>query len=292
MNIKYRQLKAFSLASQALSFTAAAQAFAVTQASFSNLIKELEGDLGVTLFDRTTRRCTLTDAGKTFHDNLAPTLEHLENLYQQMTETGQGKRGRLAIAALPSMMFGFIPEVVAKYKHEFPNVAIVLNERRNDEVLRAVREKEVELGLGSLLRKEKDIQWVPMFKDRLVLIVPQKHELAGKQISWRTLESYPYIMMGTGPAEHAMRVHNLQIKPVFEVAHVATAVAMVRNGIGVTALPSSVIPALNLDGVEVASIAGRMATRSLGVLYRKDLQLTKVAATFVDMLRGNAAPSL
>ncbi len=292
MNIKYRQLKAFLLAAQLGSFSDAAQALSVTQPSFSNLIKELENDLGVVLFDRTTRRCVLTDAGVAFHDQMSVALTHMEGIYREMTETGLGQRGRLSIAALASLSFGIIPKTLAEYRRRYPQVQITLKERKNDDVFAAVRRREVELGMGSLLRKDPALSYLPIFTDRLMLVVPTGHPLVGTRVSWRTLESHPYILMPTGPAEHAIRVNNLQVEPAFEVEHVATAVAMVRHGMGVTALPSSVFPALNLEGVTVMPIVGRLATRTLGVAYRNGSKLTRAAEIFLAMLRQTAPQEL
>jgi len=291
MNIKYRQLKAFSLAARMSSFMEAASAMAVTPASFSNLIKELEQDLGVILFDRTTRRCVLTDAGQVFHDQMSGAIAHVETLYREMIEIGQGHRGRLAIAAVPSLSFGVIARALAEYKTSYPNVEIVLHERRNDDVFAAVRNREVELGMGSLLRQDSALTWLPTLTDRLMLIVPHGHPLAKGRVGWRALASYPYIMMSTGPAEHAIRVNNLRVNPLMEVEHVATAVAMVRHGMGITALPSSVIPVLNMEGVVCVPIEGRLAIRSLGIAHRSGSKLSRAAETFIQTVRGVAKRS-
>jgi len=288
MNIKYRQLKAFSLAARLSSFMEAANAMAVTPASFSNLIKELEKDLGVILFERTTRRCVLTSAGQTFHDQMTGAINHVETVYREMVETGQGRRGRLAIAAIPSLSFGVIARALADYRARYPNVEIVLNERRNDEVFAAVRDREVELGMGSLLHRDSALTWLPTLTDRLMLIAPPGHPLAKGRVGWRSLSNYPYIMMSTGPAEHAMQVNNLQVNSVLEVDHVATAVAMVRHGMGITALPSSVLPALNMEGVVCVPILGRLATRSLGIAYRSGSKLSKAAEMFVQIVTETA----
>jgi DNA-binding transcriptional LysR family regulator len=289
MNIKYRQLKAFSLAARLASFTEAASAMAVTPASFSSLIKALEQDLGVVLFDRTTRRCVLTDAGRSFDAQLGGALDHVETLYRDMKETGQGSRGRLSIAAIPSLSLAVISPTLARYRSRYPHVQIVLSERRNDEVFAAVRDREVELGMGSLLKPDGVLTWRPVLTDRLMLVAPRGHPLASARVGWRALEAYPYIMMSTGPAEHAIRVNNLRVQPVFEVDHVATAVAMVRHGIGITALPSSVIPALNMDGVVCVPIEGRLAIRTLGVAYRGASALSKAAEQFIELLEETVA---
>jgi len=284
MNIKYRQLKAFVLAARLSSFVEAAGAMAVTPASFSNLIKELERDLGVVLFDRSTRRCILTDAGQAFHEQMGGAIRHLEAVYSEMSEVGRGRRGRLAIAAIPSLSFGVVAEAIAEYRKTHPDVEIALSERRNGEVISAVRNREVELGMGSLLQRDSGLAWLPTWTDRVTLIVPAGHPLAEGRIGWRALETHPYIMMSTGPVEHAMRVFDLRIKPLFEVYHVATAVAMVKRGIGITALPSSVLPALNMEGLVCKPIEGRLTTRRLGIIHRSGSKLSRVAAEFVALL--------
>lgn len=290
MNIKYRQLKAFMLAARSLSFTEAANALSVTQASFSSLVKELENDLDVLLFKRSTRRCTLTEEGKTFYDNLQGPLAQLERLYGQMKEMGQGKRGRLVMSALPSMASEFLPSVLAGFRAQLPNVDVVLTECKNESVFAALKHREAELGLGCLLRPDPDLVWTPLYSDQLMLIVPQVHALAGSaQVSWQQLAAYPHIMIGTGSAERALMAHGLEVQYAFKVEHTATAVAMVRQGLGVTTLPSSVIASMNMAGVEQIPIEGPLATRVLGVAYLKDTAISRIATSFIERLQAASA---
>ncbi len=292
MNIKYRQLKAFTLAARSLSFTEAANALSVTQASFSSLVKELENDLDVALFRRTTRRCTLTEEGKAFYENLQGPLEHLEALYSQMKETGQGKRGRLVMSALPSIASEFLPRVLADFRARLPNVDIVLAERTNESVFVAVKQREAELGLGSMLRPDPDLTWLPMYSDRLMLIVPAGHELAGHDhVEFADLGPFPHIMIGTGSADRAFMASELHVKYAFKVEYLTTAVAMVRQGLGITTMPSSVVRSMNMEGVVAVPIAGPLATRMLGVAYLKDASLSRVAESFIKVLQKASAAS-
>lgn len=289
MNPKYRQLKAFTLAVEAQSFTRAADAMAVTQASFSSLIKELESDLGVVLFERTTRRCALTDAGQVFADGLRAPLEHLESVYAQMKERGLGRRGRLVVAALPSMSFDLVPKVLSNFRTTLPGVEVVLKERMNDDVFRAVKDREAELGLGYSLRPDKELQWVALATDRILAVLPPAHALAASaSITWRQLENQSMITLGTGSTIRALLASNLRLQSTFEVEYVATAVALVREGLGITTLPSSVIGGLNMQGLVTVPIAGSMARRNLGVAYRKDAQLSRIAQAFLEQLQRTA----
>ena len=165
-------------------------------------------------------------------------------------------------------------------------VEVVLKERMNDDVFRAVREREVELGLGYTLRPDKELQWVPLGTDRILAILPPSHALAGSaSITWRQLENQSMITLGTGSTVRALLSSNLRLQSSFEVEYVATAVALVREGLGITTLPSTVISGLNMDGLVTVPIAGSMARRNLGVAYRKDAQLSKIAQAFLEQLQ-------
>src|SRR5690606_37588937 len=86
MNIKYRQLKGFVLAAELGSFKAAADALSITQPSFSALMQELESHLGVVLFERSARKCELTEAGRMFQHDIPDILGLLEEIGRHTSE--------------------------------------------------------------------------------------------------------------------------------------------------------------------------------------------------------------
>ncbi|RZI75456.1 MAG: LysR family transcriptional regulator, partial [Rubrivivax sp.] len=134
-NVKYRQIKAFCLAVETGSFTAAAQAMHVTQPSFTALIKALEDDVGQRLFDRTTRRCEPTAGGQAFYQNVSRAMLDLEEAYQHAREEGDGQRGRLTVATVPSLSFGFLGQVLGAFHRRHPDVRLFMSEQRGAEVL-------------------------------------------------------------------------------------------------------------------------------------------------------------
>ena len=284
MNIKYRQLKGFVLAAELGSFKAAANALSITQPSFSVLMKELEENLGLSLFERTARKCELTQAGEIFLNDIPDILTQLEQSYDRMTEVAEGRLGRIAIATVGSLSVGVIAQTLAKFQKKFPLVPVTLHELRNDMVFDMVAKGKVDLGIAALVQPIATLKFEPMFTDRLMLLVPRGHPLEGQPVRWKSLTRYPCVLMSTGPAEHALRANNVQIKPVFIVEHLATAVAMVRHGIGVTVLPSSVLSILNIEGLNCLQFEGKHAIRNLGVAFRNEAKLSHAATNFVQML--------
>jgi len=286
MNIKYRQLKGFVLAAELGSFKAASYALSITQPSFSMLMKELEDDLGVTLFERSARKCELTQAGRIFVRDMPDILGQLERSYQRMTLVAKGDIGTLSLATLGSLSVGVIAQTIGEFQQRHPQVPITLQELRNDLVFDAVAKGKAELGIAARLEPHPALQFEPLFVDRLMLLVPRRHPLEGAVVRWKSLAQYPCILMTTGPAEHALRASKVQISPAFVVENLATASAMVRHGMGVTVLPGCVVSSLNLDGLRCLPIEDQHAVRNLGATYRNATWLSPVAANFLAMLRA------
>jgi DNA-binding transcriptional LysR family regulator len=285
-HIKFRQLKALSLVIELGSFKAAADRLAVAQPSLSALVKELEADLGVALLERSTRSCQPTDAGRAFYDQVKGALDHLEDAYRYTREVGAGNRGRLTLAALPSLCSGALIDKLAEFQRRSPGVRISLSERGHDQILQAVRNGDVELGVGSMLRPQPDLVFQPMFSDRLMIVAPRGHPLLKLKPVWKSLESCQLVYMMNGPAEYALRALDVRVEPAFEVEQASTALAMVRHGMGVTVLPSSIVPHLNTDGLVCRAIEGRYTVRQLGTIRRKNARPSAPAEAFAQLLKG------
>ncbi len=248
-------------------------------------MKELEDDLGVILFERTARKCELTQAGLLFQRDIPGVLQQLEHSYERMTEFAEGRIGSLSIATLGSLSVGVITKVLGEFKVRYPDVPVKLHELRNDMVFDAVAKNQVEIGVAALLERRSDVQFESLFTDRLLLLVPKGHPLEGKPVRWKSLTRYPCVMMSTGPAEYALRANKVYVQPAFVVEHLATAVAMVRHGMGVTVLPSCVLSSLNLEGLRGLPLEGNHSTRNLGAVFRDSAWLSPSAINFLKMLR-------
>jgi LysR family carnitine catabolism transcriptional activator len=291
-NIKYRQLKAFATVVECGSFGGAAHRLAVTQPSLSGLIKELEADVGVLLFERTTRRCALTDAGHSFHEDMRGALMHLEHAYRHVKEVGRGSRGRLSLAALPSLAAGIATRTLGAFRRASPAVRIELTEGRNDEVLAAVRRGDAEIGIASMWRTDEELAFQELFTDRMMFVAVAGHPITAMRPTLRLAEKFDIILMAAGPTENALQASQIEAPAALQVEHLSTALAMVRNGLGVSILPSSVRQVMNMDGLVCRLIEGPLAIRRLGTIERRGHRLSPAAAAFAELLRGEAAKTI
>lgn len=289
MNIKYRQLKAFVLAVETGSFRAAAGRLSVTQSSFSALIQALEQDVGTALFERTTRRLALTDAGARLHDRIRHPIADLEDAYGYIREVGRGAAGVLAFGVLPSLAAGMATRHLAAFQRRYPDVRVKLRERKHVELVDAVLAGDVEFGIGVLLRPVPELAFQHLTDDELLFVVPRGHPLASTSPTWKSLERHPYIYVGNGNTEHALASEQVRTAAAYEVEHVATALAMVRHGLGVSVIPSSVLPAVNVAGLACLPVRGAASVRRIGVITKKDRQLGAAARAFVAQLLEEGA---
>lgn len=285
VNPKYRQLKAFAMVVECGSFRGAADRLAITQPSLSALVKELETDIGVRLFERTTRRCELTDAGRAFHEDMHGALRQLEDAYRYVKDVGQGVRGSLSLAALPSLAAGVVTRTLGDFRRGHPAVRVHLTEGKNDEILAAVRRGAADIGLGSMWQPDDDLAFEELFQDRMMFVAPAGHPLERLKPTLKMAEKFDLILMNAGPTQNALRESRIAGPPVFEVEHLATAVSMVRSGLGICILPTSVKPVLNLEGLVCRPIEGPLAVRRLGLIVRRGSRPSAAAAAFARLLQ-------
>ncbi|MES3001455.1 MAG: LysR family transcriptional regulator [Pseudomonadota bacterium] len=283
-HIKYRQLRAFASLVETGSFKAAADQLAVTQPSLSVLVQELERDVGVKLFDRSTRRGEPTSEGRGFYERIKGSMDNLDDAYTYIKEVGQGTRGKLRVACLSSLAAGIMTTKLAQFHERYPHVQIRLHETTFDVVPEVVRKGEADFGIGAEIRADADLVFQPIFKDRLMIVAPAGHALAGKRVTWKSLDPYKLVMVVPGPASRALRTANVSKTPAFEVEHAATALAMVRNQLGISVLPSSVAEGLNVDGLVCLPLPGPSAVRNLGIIRKRKSSPTPAAMAFLSLL--------
>ena len=292
INIKYRPVKAFLLAADSNSFTEAAQRLGVTQPSFTALIRDLEEELDVRLFERTTRRIALTSAGQEFLARIQRPVTDLEEAYRSMQDLKAAKRGVIVLGALPSTALTLIPPALHLLRQAYPALRVRVVEAHNNELLSMVRTNQVEFALATLLEAAADLAFQPLVHDTFCAVFPSAHALAKRQsLYWRDLLAHDLILLSQGSSaraqfERAVQAEALGSESVsqYDVTHMATAASLVRRGLGVTVLPRLALPELNLQGLIAIALANASARRTIGIVRRHDRGLSPASLAFIPQL--------
>jgi DNA-binding transcriptional LysR family regulator len=294
MNISLRQLRAFAAINQLGSFTKAAGALHATQPALSAQINELEQTLGVRLFDRSTRSVSITQAGRDLLPVVDKILADVALVLTHARGIVQGNIGRVAVAALPSVSSTTLPQAVAHFRRQFPGITISLKDALAARIVQMIRDDEVDFGLTSPPTGDAQLEFTPLASDRMVAVLPRNHPLANaKRIKLADLLDTPLILMNRDSSvrrivDAACASLGRIATPAYEPAFMATAIGMVRAGLGATLLPSSAFEITSGGDLVTHPLQERELTRQIGVLRKRARSLSPAAESFVRALRTHA----
>ena len=290
MNITLRQLRAFVALTQTSSFTDAAVSLHVTQSALSGLIKELEQALGVQVVNRSTRKVSLSEAGREFYPLVSRLLQDLDGALETITDLKALKRGVVRIAAPQLMSASVLPEVIASFKQQYPDIEIRLLDCMVEHVLSKVHSGEVDFGVGPERESSADIEAQTLFEIPFVVVFRPDHPLnKKKRVTWDDALRYPVIAL-KGEFTHRLRVdlheslHDAALNPANEVGFMTTAFAMVSAGLGVTTCLPYASSLIRLHLLQSRLLQDPVVRRKFFVFTRRDRPLSPAARRFSEFL--------
>lgn len=242
MNVSLRQLHAFGAVARLGSFTRAAQQLHITQAGLSGMIRDLETQLDVRLFDRTTRTVSLTSAGQHLLPVAEQALEQLESSFASLGRQAATARRTLTVGATPLVASCVLPAVIGHFARHRPDLTVRLRDIERDQIQAQVEAGELDAGFGVFLGAAVGIQRVPLLKLPLLLASPADSSLPAT-LPWKALRPLPLLALPVG--NPVQRLIDEQLAAIgraneerleFNTFH--TLLAMVEAGLGHAVLPS------------------------------------------------------
>jgi DNA-binding transcriptional LysR family regulator len=292
MNITLRQLQAFKTVAEFGSFTRAADRLKVAQPALSLSIRELERELNLRLFDRTTRRVELTSAGREFLQSADKLLADLDQAVRNAQDLSERKRGRIVLAAPPLLAAMIAPAAIAEYNAAFPGIDVGLIDARNDQILEKLRSGEADCAIGTFDDREDGIRREVLAQDVLMLFCPPAHPLAKlKRVRWRDLREQRLIMLTRDSniralVDRALRdIGETGGKPLYEVSQMTTAIMLVEAGLGAAVLPSYIWSFARDRQIVSRPLIEPQINRPIALIHAETRSLSPAAESFAKILR-------
>jgi len=254
--VELRQLRYFIALAEEGHFGRAAERVFVVQQALSGSIRKLEDELGVRLFERTTRRVQLTPAGQEFLAGARQMLALLDQTTERARRTARGEVGRLAVGFVSGLAFGGLPEVVRTFRARFPDVAVELLELTAAEQEQALREGRIDIGFVLLPVRDPMLAREPLWRQELIVALPSGHPLATRdRVRIEDLRDEPFVFF----PRHVRATYYDQVmamatqagfqpRIVQEAIEVPTLLSLVAAGVGAF-LPIRFFARLALPGV-------------------------------------------
>src|SRR3954470_19931957 len=282
-------LRAFVTVGELQSFAGAAKALHLSQPALSRRISHLEEQLGVRLFDRTTRSVQLTLLGRRFLGQVQGLVDDLDRSVLSLRDAALLEAGDVTIGCVFSAVHHFLPPVIRSFREQHPRVLVRIIEEGADEVLASVKDGEADFAIDYIGMQDPDVEFTPLLKEPYVLACRHDHALARRRsVRWAELADYPLARVS-----HASR-NRLFIdqaltdlpplpRPVCEVRHVSTLIGIVENGLGVAVVPQLTLPRGRGPVVGVR-LDKPTVERTLGIVRRAGRSLSPAAEALVKLL--------
>lgn len=243
IRVTIRQIESFLAVAAAGNFSLAARQLNVAQPALSQAVKDLETEVGLRLFDRTTRRVELTDAGREFRDSAGKVVEELEHALQNMHDVAERRRGRIRVAAPPLLSAAVLPRAIADFRKRFPGIKVELLDVTTEQIVESVRNGAADCGLGTFPPDEEGVERVPLVRDSLMLFCARDTLGDADTVRWSELAELPLVVLTRSSAIRLLvdvgyEAAQVASRPAYEVANIHTALAMVEARLGVSVLPT------------------------------------------------------
>ncbi len=294
MNLSPRQLRIFVSLAQSLNFSRTADHFCITQPTLSKLVRDIEDEVGVRLFERTTRSVKLTADGEALVGVATRVTQEFDVGITEFEEMARQRTQRLSIAALPTLAAMMLPAHVAALRAEMPNAFIRIHDVFTDQALDLLRARKVDLALTGVDVVYADLDYEEIVRERFVLLSSRQHPAAQKIRVWseERVGALPLITMprGTGTRRHveaAFIGKGLPFRPCMELNNLTSIANFVKAGCGVAVLPLSGAQLVLDDGLVITSPRGA-PERSIGIVTRRDTELPVLAAKMLTSIRQSA----
>jgi LysR family cyn operon transcriptional activator len=287
--MELRHLRYFLAVAEHSHFGAAAEELLVSQPTLSQQIKDLESELGVSLFERVGRGVRLSQAGELYRAVARRALTVLEEGESLLLEFDQLLRGTLTVGVVQTVNSNLIPSVVADFAREYPNVRLILEELSAAEIEEQLANAQLDLGISFAPTTGVDLECETLFDEELVLIVNREHRLfKRKSVKIKSLADEPLSLLKKVYCTRRI------VDDCFSEAGVAPKVAVELNSVaGLVAVvkaggPAAILPRLGINPKEVHIVRLESPTprRQVCLLTSKSKSKLRAREAFIDQVRA------
>lgn len=262
-------------------------------ASASERIRDLERELGAPLFERQRRGVVPTAAGVALVHHARLVTQQLDTMRSELADFAKGLRGRVRLLSNTAATFEVLPALLGAFLARHPRLDIEVEERPSPEIVRAVARGRAEIGIvADTVDAAAELETFPFAEDRLVLVTPLRHPLAGKRrLVFKDVLAHDIVGLPGGSAlqEHldsqAARL-GATLRPRLRLPGFDALCRVVESGIGVAVVSrSAALRCRKSMAIRVVPLLDPWTRRRLRLCVKSQRALPAPARTLLDYLR-------
>jgi LysR family transcriptional regulator, low CO2-responsive transcriptional regulator len=285
-----RQMQVFDTVARRLSFSRAAEELHLSQPAVSLQIKQLEGLVGLALFEQIGRQLYLTTAGETVLGHARTVLGAVADAEEAVAALRGRRIGGLRIAVISTAKY-FAPSLLSAFLSGYPGVELSLAIANREQVLAMLKANQVDLAIMGRPPADFPVAAVPFAKHPMVMIASPSHRLTRRPITLQDLDGETFLVREPGSGtrtlmEGLLAEHSVVAGRSIEMASNETIKQAVMAGMGVSLLSRHTIGLeVSVGLLSILQVKGLPVLREWFVVHRESKQLLPVAGAFVNFLR-------
>ncbi len=285
-----RAIELFLAVAEQGSFTKAAEKTFVTQPYLSKVVKQMEEELNVTLFNRTTRKLELTDAGKIVIEQGRMALKPLQDMPNLLNELQNLQKGEIILGIPPVIGTLIFPSIAQRFSHAFPDVTLRLIELGAKHILTLAEEEKIDVGFTVKPFSEGNFRVKPYFVDEFMIYLSHNHPLAHRErIKIAELADEKFIVFTTDFTLRDMVIklcakNGFKPNIAYESSQWDLMVELIAIDMGVAVLPKSIFEKHNNPHVKMIAIdSDEPYLWEIAMITKKERYLSYATRAFLDM---------
>ncbi|WP_069870841.1 LysR family transcriptional regulator [Streptomyces malaysiensis] len=299
--MELRQLQYFLAVAEELNFSRAADRLNMTQPPLSAQIRQLEEELDVVLFERSTRKVKITAAGLLFKQSTQELFSQLRKNIDDARRAAKGEWGKLALGFVPSTTVEILPPILRDFREKFSDVRLDLHELTPEQQVRGLRDGTLDCACFYLPFAEIDpfgdrnLASTAISREPLVAALPPDHRLAAqRKIQVGDLADEPFVLVGGHSGQGLREIILEQCRRggfvphiVQEAALIQTIAGLVASGVGVALIPASV-RRIQKIGIAYRALQQDPLDCEMGLIWMRENN-SPVLTGFIDVARETNA---
>jgi DNA-binding transcriptional LysR family regulator len=291
---RLQHIKSFITVARLRNFASASRELYLSPPALTAHIQQLETELGVKLFSRTTRKIELTQAGNELLVPLERVLVEIQVISTSAGDFKELRRGLVSVAAVPSVAAKLLPQAIAEFSKSYPGISVRFTDAVAKNIVELVVTGQVDFGVGSQIHQDDDVATRYLYRESICVFVTKKHPWASRRkIRLREVSTQELILTEKDTSVRLILERAFERQKTFprfhyETNNMSTALGMVSAGLGIAILPQSAIDCGPCENIRSLEISDPKLTRDIGILTRSDRPLSKASEKLVETILKHA----
>lgn len=275
-------------------FSKAARKLFITQPSVSHSIKQLETNLDIQLFHRTSKGVTITDEGKVLFDYVHQAFELIDNAERKISELKGLESGHVTIGGSDSTCKHYLLPYIQTFQESFPDIQIKLQHGSTPQILDKLTNQSIDIGIVHLPINQSHMHLTELLSINSTFVGGEKYKhIADRTLSLEETLDYPIISFSETSSsrkflDQLFQKQGLGVKPDIEVGSVELLIECAKIGMGIGFVTKELVSKELKDGeLYEVHLDEDIEKRKVGIITSKDMPLSVAANQFFNHLTNN-----